>query len=303
MNIKENILQTIGNTPIVKLNKITNGHVFAKIESFNPGGSVKDRIAYNMIKEALHRNQINQQTTIIEPTSGNTGIGLAMVCAALGLKLMIVLPDTMSIERQKLIQAYGAELVLTPGSQGMKGAIDKANEIHSQIENSFIPEQFQNPDNPNSHYQNTGHEIYNDMDTKIDVFVAGVGSGGTISGVGKVLKEYNPQIKIIAVEPANSPVLSSGVAGKHKIQGIGAGFVPDNYNAKIVDEIITITDEEAFEYARRSAREEGLLVGISSGAALCAANKIAMREEMKDKNIVVLLADSGERYLSTSLFD
>lgn len=264
---------------------------------------MKDRIAYNMIKEALNRNQINLQTTIIEPTSGNTGIGLAMVCAALGLKLIIVLPDTMSIERQKLIQAYGAKLVLTPGAIGTKGAIEKAYQLQSEIENSFIPQQFQNPDNPNSHYQRTGHEIYQDMDGLVDVFVAGVGSGGTISGVGKVLKEYNPQIKIIAVEPTNSAIISTGVAGKHKIQGIGAGFIPDNYDSTIVDEVITISDEEAFDYARRSAKEEGLLVGISSGAALCAADKIATRADMKNKNIVVILADSGERYLSTSLYD
>lgn len=303
MNIKQNILETIGNTPLVKINKLTKGQVFAKIESFNPGGSVKDRIAYNMIKEALNRNQINLQTTIIEPTSGNTGIGLAMVCAALGLKLIIVLPDTMSIERQKLIQAYGAKLVLTPGAIGTKGAIEKAYQLQSEIENSFIPQQFQNPDNPNSHYQRTGHEIYQDMDGLVDVFVAGVGSGGTISGVGKVLKEYNPQIKIIAVEPTNSAIISTGVAGKHKIQGIGAGFIPDNYDSTIVDEVITISDEEAFDYARRSAKEEGLLVGISSGAALCAADKIATRADMKNKNIVVILADSGERYLSTSLYD
>ena len=307
MAVHKNILSTIGKTPLVELNNLKEhlgfkAKILAKLESFNPGGSAKDRIAKAMIEEAEKAGLINSETVIIEPTSGNTGIGLAMVAAAKGLKLIIVMPETMSLERRKLIKAYGAELVLTEGAKGMKGAIEKAKELSKEIPNSFIPLQFSNPNNPNAHYLTTGKEIYEDTNGNVDIFVAGVGTGGTISGVGKYLKEQNQNIKIVAVEPATSPVLSEGHAGPHKIQGIGAGFIPETLNTSIYDEIITITNEKAFETGRLIATKEGILVGISSGAALYAAIQLAQKEENANKNIVVLLPDTGERYLSTELF-
>ena len=306
MKIKENILETIGHTPLVKiqrLNQSSNANVYVKPESFNPGGSVKDRIALNMIESALKSGAIQNDTTIIEPTSGNTGIGLAMVCAAKGMKLIIVMPDTMSVERRKLIQIFGAELVLTDGALGMKGAIEKANELHAAIQNSFIPMQFENKDNPMAHEMNTAHEIYEDLDGHVDVLVAGVGTGGTITGNARFLKAKNPDIRIIAVEPQNSAVLSGQSAGKHKIQGIGAGFIPEIYDASLVDEIIQVSDEAAIQTARELARKEGILAGISAGAAMSAALRVAERAEMADKNIVVILPDSAERYLSCDLFE
>ena len=307
MAVHKNILSTIGKTPLVELNILKEylgfkAKILAKLESFNPGGSAKDRIAKAMIEEAEKAGLINSETVIIEPTSGNTGIGLAMVAAAKGLKLIIVMPETMSLERRKLIKAYGAELVLTEGSKGMKGSIEKAKELSKEIPNSFIPLQFSNPNNPNAHYLTTGKEIYEDTNGNVDIFVAGVGTGGTISGVGKYLKEQNQNIKIVAVEPATSPVLSEGYAGPHKIQGIGAGFIPETLNTSIYDEIITIPNEKAFETGRLIATKEGILVGISSGAALYAAIQLAKKEENANKNIVVLLPDTGERYLSTELF-
>ena len=308
MNTYKRIIDTIGDTPIVELHNIESkfalkAKIFAKVEFFNPGGSVKDRIAKAMIEDAEKQGLINKDTVLIEPTSGNTGIGLSMVAASKGLRIIIVMPETMSIERRNLMKAYGAELVLTEGAKGMKGAIAKAEELSKEIPNSFIPSQFTNKVNPKIHYLTTGPEIYEDLDGKVDIFVAGVGTGGTISGVGKYLKEQNPNIKVVAVEPASSPVLSKGTPGPHKIQGIGAGFVPQTLDTSIYDEIITIENEEALEMGRESARSEGLLVGISSGAALKAAIKLAQREENKGKNIVVLLPDTGERYLSTAMFN
>ena len=308
MNTYKRIIDTIGDTPIVELHNIESkfalkAKIFAKVEFFNPGGSVKDRIAKAMIEDAEKQGLINKDTVLIEPTSGNTGIGLSMVAASKGLRIIIVMPETMSIERRNLMKAYGAELVLTEGAKGMKGAIAKAEELSKEIPNSFIPSQFTNRVNPKIHYLTTGPEIYEDLDGKVDIFVAGVGTGGTISGVGKYLKEQNPNIKVVAVEPASSPVLSKGTPGPHKIQGIGAGFVPQTLDTSIYDEIITIENEEALEMGRESARSEGLLVGISSGAALKAAIKLAQREENKGKNIVVLLPDTGERYLSTAMFN
>ena len=307
MKIYNKIIDAIGRTPLVELTNIEKKYklkakIIAKVESFNPGGSVKDRVAKAMIEKAEKEGLINQNSVIIEPTSGNTGVGLCMVCASKGLHVIIVMPDTMSIERRNLMKAYGAELVLTEGSKGMKGAIAKAEELAKEIPNSFIPSQFTNMANPNIHYLTTGPEIYNDLEGNIDFFVAGVGTGGTISGVGKYLKEQKPSIKVIAVEPETSPVLSKGTPGPHKIQGIGAGFVPATLNTSIYDEIITIGNEEAFEMGRESARVEGLLVGISSGAAMKAAIKLAQREENAGKTIVVLLPDTGERYLSTAMF-
>lgn len=302
MKVFQNILETIGNTPLVKLNRFhPEQNVYVKVESFNPGGSVKDRVAYHMIRRALEENRISYDTTIIEPTSGNTGIGLAMVAASLGLKCIIVMPDSMSVERRRLMEAYGAQVILTEGKLGMKGAIAYANQLQKEILHSFIPQQFENPNNPNMHLITTGEEIYRDLDGQIDVFVAGVGTGGTISGVGEYLKSKNPAIKIVAVEPTESAVLSTGKAGKHKIQGIGAGFVPQNVNCEVIDEILTVTSEQAFEEARNIAQNEGILVGISSGAALAAARIIANRSSKK-LNIVVLLPDTGERYLSTECF-
>ena len=278
------------------------GNIIAKVEFFNPAGSVKDRIAKAMIEEAEKAGLINKNTVLVEPTSGNTGIGLSMVAASKGLRIILTMPETMSIERRNLLKAYGAELVLTDGSKGMKGAIEKAEELAKEIPNAFIPSQFTNPANPNIHYLTTGKEIYRDLDGKVDFFVAGVGTGGTISGVGKALKEQNPNIKVVAVEPLTSPVLSEGHAGPHKIQGIGAGFVPKTLNTSIYDEIIRVSNEDAFATGKLIARTEGTLVGISSGAALFAAIELANRPENRGKNIVVLLPDTGERYLSTPMF-
>ena len=307
MKVYERILDTIGNTPLVELHNLEKKYalkarLFAKVEFFNPGGSVKDRIAKAMIEEAEKQGLVNKDTVLVEPTSGNTGVGLAMVAASKGMKLIITMPETMSVERRNLLKAYGAELVLTEGAKGMKGAIAKAEEIAKETPNSFIPSQFTNMNNPRIHYLTTGPEIYRDSDGTVDIFVAGVGTGGTISGTGKYLKEQKPSIKVVAVEPETSPVLSKGVAGPHKIQGIGAGFVPDTLDTKIYDEIMPIANERAFEMGRESARVEGLLVGISSGAALAAAIELAKREENAGKTIVVLLPDTGERYLSTAMF-
>lgn len=304
--VKNSFLDLVGNTPIVRVNNLIKkdelkADVLAKLEYFNPAGSVKDRIAKEMILDALEKGLINENTTLIEPTSGNTGIGLSAVATALNLKIIITMPETMSVERRNLMKAYGAELVLTPGSEGMKGAIAKAKELSSQIENSFIPGQFENPANPTAHYKTTGPEIYEQTEGKVDIFVAGVGTGGTISGIGKYLKEKNPEVKVVAVEPASSPVLSTGKGGAHKIQGIGAGFVPETLDTKIYDEIITVENEDAFATGKEMAKTEGILVGISSGAALYAAKELAKREENAGKTIVVLLPDGGDRYLSTPL--
>ena len=304
--IKNSFLDLVGNTPLVRVNNLIKkdelkADVLAKLEYFNPAGSVKDRIAKEMILDALEKGLINENTTLIEPTSGNTGIGLSAVATALNLKIIITMPETMSVERRNLMKAYGAELVLTPGSEGMKGAIAKAKELASQIENSFIPGQFENPANPTAHYKTTGPEIYSQTEGKVDIFVAGVGTGGTISGIGKYLKEQNPNVKVVAVEPASSPVLSTGKGGAHKIQGIGAGFVPETLDTKIYDEIITVENEDAFASGKEMAKTEGILVGISSGAALYAAKELAKKEENAGKTIVVLLPDGGDRYLSTPL--
>ena len=304
--VKNSFLDLVGNTPIVRVNNLIKkdelkADVLAKLEYFNPAGSVKDRIAKEMILDALEKGLINENTTLIEPTSGNTGIGLSAVATALNLKIIITMPETMSVERRNLMKAYGAELVLTPGSEGMKGAIAKAKELASQIENSFIPGQFENPANPTAHYKTTGPEIYRQTEGKVDIFVAGVGTGGTISGIGKYLKEKNPEVKVVAVEPESSPVLSTGKGGAHKIQGIGAGFVPETLDTKIYDEIITVENEDAFATGKEMAKTEGILVGISSGAALYAAKELAKREENAGKTIVVLLPDGGDRYLSTPL--
>lgn len=304
--VKNSFLDLVGNTPLVRVNNLIKkdelkADVLAKLEYFNPAGSVKDRIAKEMIQDALEKGLINENTTLIEPTSGNTGIGLSAVATALNLKIIITMPETMSVERRNLMKAYGAELVLTPGSEGMKGAIAKAKELASQIENSFLPGQFENPANPTAHYKTTGPEIYEQTEGKVDIFVAGVGTGGTISGIGKYLKEKNPEVKVVAVEPASSPVLSTGKGGAHKIQGIGAGFVPETLNTNIYDEIITVENEDAFATGKEMAKTEGILVGISSGAALYAAKELAKREENAGKTIVVLLPDGGDRYLSTPL--
>ena len=304
--VKNSFLDLVGNTPLVRVNNLIKkdelkADVLAKLEYFNPAGSVKDRIAKEMIQDALEKGLINENTTLIEPTSGNTGIGLSAVATALNLKIIITMPETMSVERRNLMKAYGAELVLTPGSEGMKGATAKAKELASHIENSFIPGQFENPANPTAHYKTTGPEIYEQTEGKVDIFVAGVGTGGTISGIGKYLKEKNPEVKVVAVEPASSPVLSTGKGGAHKIQGIGAGFVPETLDTKIYDEIITVENEDAFATGKEMAKTEGILVGISSGAALYAAKELAKREENAGKTIVVLLPDGGDRYLSTPL--
>ena len=297
--------QLIGHTPLLELTHIEKGlgaTILAKLEYFNPAGSVKDRIAKAMLDDAEKSGKLKKGAVIIEPTSGNTGIGLASVAAARGYRIIIVMPETMSVERRQLMKAYGAELVLTEGAKGMKGAIAKADELAKEIPNSFIPGQFVNPANPAAHKATTGPEIWEDTDGKVDIFVAGVGTGGTVSGVGEYLKEKNPNVKVVAVEPASSPVLSKGVAGSHKIQGIGAGFVPDTLNTKVYDEIIAVENEAAFEAGREIGKKEGVLVGISSGAALWAAKELAKRPENKGKTIVALLPDTGDRYLSTALF-
>ena len=307
MNIANNVTELVGNTPLVKLNRVTDGagaNVLAKLEFFNPGSSVKDRIAVAMIDAAEKAGKINKNTTIVEPTSGNTGIGLAMVCAARGYKLIITMPETMSRERRMLMRAYGAELVLTPGPEGMGGAIAKAKELaEANPDSFFIPQQFENPANPEVHRNTTAVEIWNDTDGKVDIVVAGVGTGGTITGIGEVLKAKNPNIQVVAVEPAASPVLSGGPKGPHPIQGIGAGFVPSILNTEIYNEIIQVPSEAAFETARAVGSQEGVLVGISSGAAVWAAVQVAKRPENKGKNIVVIIPSNGERYLSTPLFE
>ena len=297
--------QLIGHTPLLELTHIEEGlgaKILAKLEYFNPAGSVKDRIAKAMLDDAEKSGKLKKGAVIIEPTSGNTGIGLASVAAARGYRIIIVMPETMSVERRQLMKAYGAELVLTEGAKGMKGAIAKAEELAKEIPNSFIPGQFVNPANPAAHKATTGPEIWEDTDGKVDIFVAGVGTGGTVSGVGEYLKSQNPNVKVVAVEPADSPVLSKGTAGSHKIQGIGAGFVPDTLNTKIYDEVIAVANEAAFEAGREIGKKEGVLVGISSGAALWAAKELAKRPENKGKTIVALLPDTGDRYLSTALF-
>ncbi|MDE5996556.1 MAG: cysteine synthase A [Eubacterium sp.] len=307
MAIYNNVTELIGKTPVLKLNNYSakeniEANIFAKLEYFNPAGSVKDRIASAMIAAAEADGTIKPGATIIEPTSGNTGIGLASVGTAKGYKVILTMPETMSVERRNLVKAYGAEVVLTEGALGMKGAIQKAEDLKNEIEGAVILGQFENPANPQAHYDTTGPEIWNDLDGKVDAFVAGVGTGGTVSGIGKYLKEQNPNVKIFAVEPATSPVLSEGKGGAHKIQGIGAGFVPETLNTEIYDEVITVPNEAAFETGNKIAKTEGILVGISSGAALWAAQQIAARDEFKGKNIVVLLPDTGDRYLSTALF-
>lgn len=308
MKIFDDISALVGATPLMRLERFEKQQgieaaVLAKLEYFNPGGSVKDRVALHIIEQAEKEDRLIPGSVIIEPTSGNTGIGLAMVAAAKGYKVILTMPESMSLERRQLLSAYGAELVLTPAAEGMSGAVKKAEEIAAATANSFIAGQFTNPDNPEAHYLTTGPEIWSDTDGKVDVFVASIGTGGTISGTAKYLKEKNPDIKIIGVEPASSPLLTKGVAGAHKIQGIGANFVPDTLNKDIIDEIVTVSDDSAYEYTRLVAKAEGCLVGISSGAALAAACAVAAREENKGKNIVVLLPDSGSRYLSSGVFE
>ena len=308
MTVYDNVVDLVGNTPLVRLthyekNNSLEAALIGKVEFFNPAGSIKDRIAKAMVDDAIAKGALDRDTVIIEPTSGNTGIGLCAIAAARGNRVIITMPETMSVERRNLMKAYGAELVLTDGSKGMKGAIARASELAEEIPNSFIPSQFTNPANPAVHERTTGPEIWDDTDGKVDILVSGVGTGGTLSGTGKFLKSKNPDIKVVAVEPAGSPVLSEGHAGAHKIQGIGAGFVPDTLDQSVYDEVLPITDEEAFEAGRELAGKDGLLVGISSGAAVAAATKLAQRPENKGKLIVAILPDTGERYLSTAMFN
>ena len=302
MKIYNSVTELIGNTPLLKIKTNTNANIFAKLECFNPAGSAKDRVAYSIIKDAEEKGILKKGSTIIEPTSGNTGIGIASMGVSRGYRVIIVMPDTMSVERRKLMTAYGAELVLTDGNLGMNGAIAKAEELQKEIPNSIVAGQFVNPANAMAHYKTTGPEIWNDTDGKVDVFVAGVGTGGTITGVGEYLKEQNPHIEIVAIEPDTSAVLSGESAGAHKLQGIGAGFIPEVLNIKVIDKIIKISAENAYNTARNLAKNEGILVGISSGAALYGALTLAEKEEYKGKNIVVLLPDTGDRYLSTDLY-
>lgn len=306
--IYEGFCSLVGKTPLLKASAFTeemniDANLFAKLEYFNPAGSVKDRVAVNMLTRAKEKGLITEGATIIEPTSGNTGIGLAAAAASLGYKAVLVMPDTMSVERQQLLKAYGAEIVLTEGAKGMLGSIEKAKELNEKTSNSFIPSQFDNPTNPESHILSTGPEIYEDTDGKADIFIACIGTGGTISGTGRYLKEKIDGIKIIGVEPFDSPLITKGTAGSHDIQGIGANFIPENLDMSVIDEVLTVKTEDAFSMCKVFAKKEGLLVGISSGAALCAAKEIAVREENKGKNIVVLLPDSGERYMSVKLFE
>lgn len=303
--IANNMLELIGNTPMVRINKINEGraNIFAKLEYFNPAGSVKDRPALYMLEQAEKRGLINKDTVIIEPTSGNTGIGLAFACAIKGYRMILTMPESMSLERRLLLKGYGAELILTEAAKGMQGAVEKAEELHKEIKNSFIPQQFSNPDNPESHYFSTAEEIWQDMEEKVDILVAGVGTGGTLCGCAKRLKELNPQLKAIAIEPASSQVLAGKQAGMHKIQGIGANFIPENFDKNLADEIFPVKDEEAISTARNLAFKEGILAGISGGAAMFAALEISKRSENTGKNIVVILPDNGERYLSSELFN
>ena len=308
MKIHGDISSLVGSTPLMRLERFEkqqgiDSAIIAKLEYFNPGGSVKDRVALHIIEQAEKSGKLVPGSVIIEPTSGNTGIGLAMVAAAKGYKIILTMPESMSLERRQLLAAYGAELVLTPAAEGMSGAVKKAEEIAENTPNSFIAGQFVNPDNPEAHYLTTGPEIWSDTDGKVDIFVAAIGTGGTISGTAKYLKEKNPDIKVIGVEPESSPLLTKGIAGAHKIQGIGANFVPDTLNKDIIDEIVTVSDDSAYEYTRLVAKSEGCLVGISSGAAIAAACNIASRAENKGKNIVVILPDSGSRYLSSGVFE
>ena len=300
----KSIFELVGNTPLVQINKLndSSANIYAKVEYFNPTGSVKDRIAKAMILDAEEKGLLNKDSIIVEPTSGNTGIGLSAMATARGYKAIIVMPETMSVERRNLMKAYGATVVLSEGAKGMKGAIEKANEIKASNPNVFIPGQFDNPSNPQAHYLTTGPEIYRDLEGKVDILVGGIGTGGTITGAGKYLKEQNPNIKVIGVEPASSPVLSKGYSGPHKIQGIGAGFVPNTLDRDVLDEVITIENEDAFATGRLLSKEEGILVGISAGAAMKAALIVANREENRGKNIVVILPDGGDRYMSTPLF-
>ena len=302
MKIFNSVTELIGNTPLLKINANTNGNIFAKLECFNPAGSAKDRVAYSIIKDAEEKGILKNGSTIIEPTSGNTGIGIAAIGVSKGYRVIIVMPDTMSVERRKLMTAYGAELVLTDGKLGMSGAIEKAEELQKEIPESLVAGQFVNPANAMAHYKTTGPEIWNDTDGKIDVFVAGVGTGGTITGVGEYLKERNPNVEIVAIEPDTSAVLSGESAGAHKLQGIGAGFIPEVLNTKVIDKIIKVSADDAYNTARNLAKTQGVLVGISSGAALFGALTLAKKEEYKGKNIVVLLPDTGDRYLSTDLY-
>lgn len=307
MKIAKKLTELIGNTPLLELENYEKKHnleakIIAKLEYFNPLGSAKDRVAYAMIEEGIKSGKIKQDTILIEPTSGNTGIGLAFVAAAKGLHLILTMPETMSMERKRIVSALGAEIVLTPGNEGMSGAIKKAEELKEKYGNAFIPQQFENAANTEAHRVTTGPEIWRDTEGKVDIFVAGVGTGGSVSGVGEALKEKNPNVKIVSVEPADSAVLSGGQPGTHGIQGIGAGFIPNIYNPDVVDEIITVSDEDSYNESREIAKVEGLLVGISAGAALWAAKQLAMRPENKGKNIVVLFTDSGERYLTTDLY-